>query len=372
MTETAEQQQEPTLQERFRAALPTANRSLPASLPQSPAEVLAGLAAEAAKLDAPQEWDRYGARGPVAVLEATVADLLGKPAAAMFVSGIMAQQSVLRVWTDRQSSRRIALPALSHLLEHELDGPRMLNGFRYEHLTAGPAVPLAADLAVIPGPLGAALLELPLRDAGYLLPTWDQLREFAAAARERGVPLHLDGARLWESAPYLGHGLDEIAGLADSVYVSFYKGLGGLAGAVVAGPQDVVDEARRWRARHGGTVFTMLPYALSGLRGLRTLLPRMGEFHERAGALAAALEVEGFRVFPNPPHTNAFRIYADRPEAVVNERIVRCLEEEGVVLLPPVRAGEMPGTSWSEFAVGAATMEWEVGEAAAALAGLLG
>jgi threonine aldolase len=283
----------------------------------------------------------------------------------------MAQQSVLRVWADRQGSQRIAIPALSHLLKYELDGPQQLNGFRYEHLTSDATVPQAADLTAIPGELGAALLELPLRDAGYLLPTWDELAAFSATARERGVPLHFDGARLWESQHYLGHGLDEISALADSVYVSFYKGLGGLAGAVVAGPQDVVDEARRWRTRHGGTLFTMLPFALSALRGLRTLLPRMGEFHERAVALAEAFETKGFRVFPNPPHTNAFRIYVDLPQQQVNERIVAHLEEHKVALLQPVIAGDMPGTSWSEFTVGAGTMAWDVEEAAAAMAVLL-
>ncbi len=371
MSETAEEH-EPTFQERFRAALPSATRWLPGALPQSPADALHDVAAEAAELEAPQEWDRYGGRGPVAVLEAKVAALLGKPSAAMFVSGIMAQQSVLRVWSDRQASPRIALPALSHLLQHELDGPQQLNAFRYERLTAGPTVPTTEHLEAIPGRLGAVLLELPLRDAGYLLPTWDDLQAFSAAARERGVPLHLDGARLWESQPHLGHGLDEIAALADSVYVSFYKGLGGLAGAVIAGPQDVIEEARRWRTRHGGTLFTMLPYALSALRGLRTLLPRMGEFHERALRLAEAFGDVGFRVFPNPPHSNAFRVFMDQPEDVVNERIVRSIEQDGVALLSPVSPGEMPGTSWSEFSVGAGTMEWEVEEAAQALAGLLG
>lgn len=363
--------QEPTLPERFRAALPSATRRLPGALPHTPADALRDLAAEAAELEAPQEWDRYGNRGPVAVLEAKVAALLGKPAAAMFVSGIMAQQSVLRVWTDRQASQRVALPALSHLLHYELDGPQQLNAFRYELLTTGPTVPSTEHLEAIPGRLGAVLLELPLRDAGYLLPTWDELQAFSAASRDRGVPLHLDGARLWESQPQLGRSLDEIAALADSVYVSFYKGLGGLAGAVVAGPQDIVDEARRWRTRHGGTLFTMLPYALSALRGLRTLLPRMGEFHERAVELAEALEDQGFRVFPNPPHTNAFRVFIHQPENVVNERIVRSIEQEGVALLSPVRAGRMPGTSWSELSVESATMEWEVEEAAQAMAGLL-
>ena len=362
---------QPTLQERFRAALPKATRWLPAQLPSSPVDALQDIAAEMSELDDPQEWDRYGTRGPVAVLESRVAGLLGKPAAAMFVSGIMAQQSVLRVWSDRRASRRIALPALSHVLTYELDGPQQVHGFRYEHLTTGARVPQAADLAAIPGALGAVLLELPLRDAGFLLPTWDELSAFSAACRQRGVPLHFDGARLWESQPHLGHSLAEIADLADTVYVSFYKGLGGLAGAVVAGPQDVVDEARRWRSRLGGTLFTMLPYAVSALRGVRTLLPRMAEFHERAVALGEALESEGFRIFPNPPQTNAFRVFIDRPEEVVNARIVRALEEQGVALLQPVQPGDMPDTSWAEFTVGVGTMSWQVEEAARALASLL-
>lgn len=339
----------------------------------SPAEDLRSLADEAELQEDPSEWDRYGERGPVWALESKVADLLGKPAAVMFPSGIMAQQSVLRVWADRRASRRIALPSLSHLLRYESDGPQQLNHFRYEQLTTEPTIALASHLAAIPGRLGAVLVELPLRDAGYLLPTWRELAELSQAARDRDVPLHIDGARLWESAPYLGHSLADIADLADTVYVSFYKGLGGLAGAVVAGPEDVIDETRRWRTRHGGTIFTLLPYALSGLRGLRTLLPRMGEFHERAVDLAAALAGRtGVRVFPQPPHTNAFRVYVDKPDDVVNERILTILESDKTALLSPVRSGPMPGTCWTEFTVGAATMEWTVDEAVDALVALLG
>ncbi|MEJ7629208.1 MAG: beta-eliminating lyase-related protein [Nocardioidaceae bacterium] len=362
----------PTLQERFRAALPDATRWLPGALPRTPTEELRSIADEVALLPDPDEWDRYGARGAVGVLETRVAELLGKPGAAMFPSGIMAQQSVLRVWADRQASNRIAIPELSHLLRYETDGPQQLNQFRYERLTTGPTVPTTEHLDAIPGRLGAALLELPLRDAGFLLPGWDELEAFSHAARERGVPLHLDGARLWESQPYLGHSLAEIAALADSVYVSFYKGLGGLAGAVVAGSVDVVDEARSWRGRHGGTLFSMLPYALAGLRGLRTQLPRMREYYERAVVLAEVLEKRGFRIHPQPPHTNAFRVFADQAEDSVNERIVRSLEDDRTALLQPMRAGEMPGTCWAELTVGSGTMDWTVDEAADALATLLG
>jgi threonine aldolase len=173
----------------------------------------------------------------------------------------------------------MAIRGLSHLRHHEQDGPRLLNDFDWALLTTGGVFPTVDHLADIPGELGAALLELPLRDGGYLLPSWAELEEFSLACRDRGVPLHLDGARIWESAPYLGHTPAQIASPADTVYVSFYKGLRRLAGAVVAGPEEVIAELRLWRSRHGGTLWTMLPYAVSALRGLRDELPRMAEYH---------------------------------------------------------------------------------------------
>ncbi len=360
------------LTERLRAANRRATRWLPGSPVPPPAEELAALAAEVSSADGDaQAWDRYGEGGAVAAVEARVVDLLGKPAAAMFPSGTMAQQAVLRVWSDRRGSRRVALPQLSHLLHHELDGPRLLHGFRFEHLSTGAELPTREALAKLPGPLAAVLLELPLRDAGYLLPTWDELSSFAALCQEKEVPLHFDGARLWESAPYLGHGLAEIAGLADTAYVSFYKGLRGLAGAAVAGPEDVVAEVRQWRQRMGGTLFTMQPYAVSALRGLREEVPRMAKYHDYAVGLAERLPDLGIAVFPDPPHTNAFRILVPVGTEVVMSRLLTFAEAEKTVLTPPWRPADVPGWSWSEFTVGSATLDWTIDEAAALLAKVL-
>ena len=361
--------QTPTHADRARAAAPDLSRWLTGRVPGSPAEELRALADLLATGDpdaaVPEEagrWDRYGEHGPVAVLEARLADLLDKPAVAMFPSGVMAQQCVLRAWCDASGSRRVALPGLSHLLRHEADGPRLLHGFEFELLTDGPTVPLAGDLAGIPGRLGAALLELPLRDAGFLLPSWDELVAFGDACRARGVPLHLDGARLWESAHHLGHSPAEVAGLADSVYVSFYKGLGGLSGAAVAGPEDVVAQARVWRTRMGGTLFSLMPYAVAALRGLESELPRMAEYHERAVEVAARLEAHGIRVSCAPPQTNSFRIHLERTVDDLNECRVAAMEREHVALTPAWRAADVPGWSWTELVVGSATMQWQVDE----------
>ncbi len=366
-----------SLAERRLLALPGLERSLSGNHPVSPPDELRSIIAELegsadASDVADRAWDRYGEGGPVAALESQVAALLGKPAAVMFPSGTMAQQSTLRVWSDRQGSRRIAIPEASHLLHHEQDGPRLLNDFQWAPLTTGGVVPTAEHLAAIPGALGAALLELPLRDGGYMLPSWEELDAFSLACSDRDVPLHLDGARLWESAPHLGHTPAEIAALADTVYVSFYKGLCGLAGAAVVGAEDVISEVRLWRSRHGGTLPTMLPYAVSALRGLREELPRMAEYHQRALQMAELLAAKGFRTFPRQPHCNAFRLFVEAPGDVMSERVVTVMESERLGVTPPWRDSvDVPGWSWTEFTVGSATMEWSPERAVHVLARVL-
>jgi threonine aldolase len=366
-----------SLAERRLLALPGLERSLSGNHPVSPPDELRSIIAELegsadASDVADRAWDRYGEGGPVAALESQVAALLGKPAAVMFPSGTMAQQSTLRVWSDRQGSRRIAIPEASHLLHHEQDGPRLLNDFQWAPLTTGGVVPTAEHLAAIPGALGAALLELPLRDGGYVLPSWEELDAFSLACSDRDVPLHLDGARLWESAPHLGHTPAEIAALADTVYVSFYKGLRGLAGAAVVGAEDVISEVRLWRSRHGGTLPTMLPYAVSALRGLREELPRMAEYHQRALQMAELLAAKGFRTFPAQPHCNAFRLFVEAPGDVMSERVVTVMESERLAVTPPWRDSvDVPGWSWTEFTVGSATMEWSPERAVHVLARVL-
>jgi threonine aldolase len=316
---------------------------------RTPAEVLRAVADAAEELGV-DEWDVYAEKGAVARVEAEVAELFGKPAAALFPSGIMAQQSALRVWCDRTGSTRVAIPDLSHLLKHEDDGPRRLHGFEFDHLTTGPSTATADDLRKLSPGLGAALIELPLRDAGCALPSWDDLAALSEAARELVVPLHADGARIWESQQYWDKPLSEIAALVDSIYVSFYKGLEGLAGAALAGPEDVIDEARTWRRRMGGTLFHLTPYAVSALAGLKERLPRMPEYAAWARSLAAELVERGLRVTPDPPHTNTFLMFADGTRDELMERKLAFMEREKIEPCGGWYPSEVPGTVVTEVA----------------------
>jgi threonine aldolase len=352
-----------TQKERLKAASDACERTVFWHAKRTPATVLRGVAEDAERLGV-DDWDVYAEKGPVERLEGEVAELLGKPAAAFFPSGIMAQQAALRVWCDRTGSKRVAIPDLSHLLKHEDDGPRRLHGFEFDHLTEGPRTAKAEDLRRLSPGLGAALVELPLRDAGCLLPTWEELTALSETARELGVPLHADGARIWESQPYWGKELAEIAGLVDSMYVSFYKGLEGLAGAALAGPEDVVAEARTWRRRMGGTLFHLTPYAVSALAGLKDRLPRMAEYAAWSRALAAELTQRGLKVTPDPPHTNTFHLYAEgTPEEIIDRKIA-FMEREKLEPLGGWWASRVPGVAMTEVAAHDAALQHDPAQVA--------
>jgi len=333
---------------RFRDLAATVDDTVFGHPAETPGETLRRLADLADEIDG--RWDSYGERGPVAALEDQVADLFGR-AAAFFPSGVMAQQSALRVWCERAGTRRVAMSDLSHLLVHEMDGPRRLHGFEVEHLTRGPEVATAESLRAVVGTLGAVLVELPLRDAGCRLPTWDELAELSACARERGVALHVDGARIWESQPRWGKPFPEIAALTDSMYVSFYKGLRGLAGAALVGSDDFLAEARVWRTRMGGTLYRSTPEALAALAGLRDLLPRMAECYAWAKALAAELAELGITPNPSEPHTPTFLLHAAGDEDEVNERLLSVIERERLQVGRPWWAAREPGRVATEVVV---------------------
>ncbi|MFH9618536.1 threonine aldolase family protein [Streptomyces pratensis] len=341
------------------------------------AERLATLAADAGTVHDLDEWtDVYG-DGVVAEVERRTAELLGMEAAAFFPTGTMAQQVALRCWAGRTGNAVVALHPLSHPEVHERGALTSVSGLRTVHPTAAPRHATADEIRDFPEPFGTLMLELPLRDAGFVLPSWEQLEGVVAAARERDAVVHLDGARLWECTPHFGRGLPEIAALADSVYVSFYKSLDGLSGAVLAGPDPLIEEARTWRHRYGGQVFQQYPAALSALLGLERELPRLPSYVAHAKVVAEALAkgfegagVPWFRVHPEPPHTHQFKVWLPYSADVLDEASVRQAEETGVTLFRRWFAAPTgpPGLSFTEVTVAAPGLEWTAGDVREAVA----
>jgi threonine aldolase len=282
----------------------------------------------ASEVDFDVRADMYG-DGPVTVLEQRVANLLGKPDAVFFPTGTMAQQVALRCWAQRTGQRTVALHPQSHLELHERRAFVTLSGLTGVWPTSEPRPPTAQEIRDLDEPFGTLLLELPQRDAGFLLPTWDELTATVAQARARDARVHFDGARLWETTHHFGQDLATIAALADSVYVSFYKTLGGISGAALVGDADFVAAARAWRHRYGGMVFQQWPAALTALIGLDTELPRIPSYVEHAAVVAEVLSrLPGAVVHPLVPHTHQFQLWLPHPADALNNAAYLLAEEE--------------------------------------------
>lgn len=315
--------------------------------------------------------DIYGDGPAVQRLETEVAALLGKPAAMFFHKGVAAQQAALMVHAANTGRRVVALHPRSHLALDEADTLDRLAGLISRRVGSHLAPFGVVELDRIAEPLAAVTVELPLRQAGFLGTGWDDLVAISAWARGQGTPFHLDAARIWEVAPWLGRSLAEIAGLADSVYVSFYKGLGGMGGCVLAGSEAFISAVRPWRTRFGGDMPTIFPYVLTALDGLQQHLPRMGDYHRHACAIASAINLRpGLRATPDVPHGNSFRVLFQAPVAGLEAAASALAREDGVWLANRFAATEVPGWSFSEMMCGEATLRWGAEEVADALVGL--
>jgi threonine aldolase len=326
---------------------------------RSPADLLA------ATIPADVRPDRYGEGGVVEELEAEACKVLGKPAAVFMPTGTMAQQIALRIHADRTGRKAVGFHPTCHLEIREDKNYQRLHGLVGVTVGQPHALMTLADLRAVPEPLAAVLWELPQREIGGVLPEWDELRAQVKFVRGTGAAIHMDGARLWESTPFYGKSPAQVAALFDTVYVSFYKGLGALAGACLAGPRDVVTQARAWRMRHGGMLFSMWPYAASALAGLRERLPKMPRYYKHAVAIAAKLRaVPGVEVLPDPPQTPMMRILLAVDEKALKANACRIARERGVYTFRWSGAGQLASTRMVELSVGDQALAFEPQEVA--------
>jgi threonine aldolase len=309
--------------------------------------------------------DRYGAGGAVAVLEEEVRVVLGKPAAVFMPSGTMAQQIAIRIHADKRGVRAFAFHPTAHLELHEDKAYQRLHGLVGVPIGDPHELLTIEDLSGVHEPLAAVLFELPQREIGGRLPAWEDLEMQVASVRTRGAAVHLDGARIWECTPYYGRTPADIAALFDTVYVSLYKGLGGLGGCCLAGEEDVIAEARAWRTRHGGTLFALWPYAASGLAALRKRLPLMPRYYEHARAIADLLHSNpNVEIVPDPPQTPMMHLHMRVDEEAFGAAALRLAQDEGIFTWPSTVPGDTPSVRVVEFTVGDATLMFEPSEVA--------
>jgi threonine aldolase len=299
------------------------------------------------------EHDHYGEGEVVEAFEKKIAALLGKPAAVLMTSGVTAQLAAVRIHAETARLDRFGMHPTSHLASHEDESYAAL--MRMHGVPIGDRLrPMTAtDLEAIAQPLGCAIVELPIREAGGQLPTWDELDALKAAAAAREMPLHMDGARLWESAAYYGKSYEEIANGFASVYVSLYKGVGAFAGAMLTGDEAFIAQARVWRRRMGGTLHHMSPFVASAAMRFDQRIASMPALYERALWFASMLAKQpALRVNPAVPQSNMLHIYFAATADAVMEARDALAETTGTWLIDRVRPAEVPGWSVTELYVG--------------------
>ncbi|MEL6686882.1 MAG: beta-eliminating lyase-related protein [Pseudomonadota bacterium] len=249
----------------------------------------------------------------IETLEQDIARLLGKEAAMWCPTGTMAQGIAIRLYAEDAEQKRFQAHPTSHLLLHEQEGYSELHGL--EAITIGPWNDYyrSEDLR---GDACCALLELPQRHNGGQLPDWETLCAIKERAGSLNLPLHMDGARLWSCRlHYDNRSYAEIVEGFSSVYVSFYKDIGALGGAMLAANADFIQRARRCRDQMGGLLANHWPLVADTARLLPDRLGRMDDYVRAAQTLASALRDNGVEGFdPSIPHTNLFHLKISVPE----------------------------------------------------------
>jgi threonine aldolase len=270
-------------------------------------------------------------------LERRVAELMGKEEALFFPSGTQANQTAVLLHT-RPGTEAIC-ESDAHIFHYELASTAWLAGVQLFPVASDRGELDASDVssAIRPGDRHHPVTSLICVEnthnmhGGVIVPL-RAMREIHRLASGRGLPLHLDGARLWNAAAGSGVPLTDYAACADTVMVSLSKGLGCPIGSVLAGPASLMRSAWGVRKSLGGGMRQVGVLAAAGLWALDHNLGRLGEDHARAARLANGCRgIDGLQA--SEPDTNIVMIRVER-DGVSASDISRRLAESGVLILP--------------------------------------
>ncbi len=285
-----------------------------------------------AMLEAPVGDDVFGEDPTVNRLEAYVAELLGKEAALYAPSGTMTNQIGVHVGTARGDE--VLIHEGAHIFVYEVGAPAILSSVQLRTLSGEKGVidPDTLRAAVRPEnvhfPRSRLLcLENTHNTAGGTVYPLEDFAAVAGAARELGLKVHLDGARLFNAQAATGIPAREWCEHADTVSVCSSKGLGAPVGSLLAGDEETINEARRARKAFGGGMRQAGVIAAAALYAFEHNVERLAEDHERARKLADGLREAGYTV--EPPETNLVLVEVERPD-----EFLEALAREGVLGTP--------------------------------------
>jgi threonine aldolase len=285
-----------------------------------------------AMADAEVGDDLYGEDPTVNHLQDEIARLLGFDAGLFVPTGTMGNEIAIRVLTSRGD--QVLVADRSHVVEYELSGMAQLSGVvpRVLRAEAGILSPETVRGALKSATINRSAASLLVVEnthnlAGGVVTPVDGMRALFACAREAGLRVHVDGARLWNAAVALGAPPADLVAGADTVMVTLSKGLCCPVGSLLVSSRDRIEKARRTRQLFGGGMRQAGIVAAAGLVALAEMIPRLGEDHEKARRIAVALD--GRRgVSVEAPQTNIVIARFDEPTA---PDLVAALRARGVL-----------------------------------------
>ncbi len=286
--------------------------------------------------------DVYGEDPSVNELEELSARLLNKEAALFVASGTMGNQ--VAVLTHTRPGTEIILEEDSHIYYYEVAAASVFAGVQPRPLP-GVRGSLQADLVewAIRGddihlpPTSLICLENTHNRAGGAVVPLEDMQAVYRVAKKHSVPVHLDGARIFNAAIACRRPAKDFAACADSVMFCLSKGLGAPVGSVLTGSAAFIEEARRWRKRLGGGMRQAGIIAAAGVFALKNMVERLAEDHENARLLAGGLRgLKGLQLEPDACDTN---IVIAKPTTVSVEELGAELEKRGIltVVIEPDR-----------------------------------
>jgi len=283
-------------------------------------------------LEAPVGDDVFGEDPTVDRLERYVADLLGKEAALYAPSGTMTNQIGVHVSTNR--GEEVLLHEGSHIFVYEAGAPALLSGVQLRTLPGenGVLAPDTVRAAIRPEDIHFPRSRLLCLEnthntsGGKVFPLKD-FAAVAATAKEHGLNVHLDGARLFNAQAATGIPAREWCAHADTVSVCSSKGLGAPVGSLLAGDEETIGEARRARKAFGGGMRQAGIIAAAALYAFENNVDRLAEDHARASTLARGLREAGYEA--QGPETNLVLVAVEDPTEFLQN-----LAREGVLATP--------------------------------------
>lgn len=271
-------------------------------------------------------------------LEELAAEKVGKEAALFTISGTMG--NLLALITHCGRGNEAAILDESHIAHFEGDGGAVLGGIGYRTLHSNwRGVPDLDELeyAISPAPHrmqepGVVCLENTCNRRGGIALSVEEMSGVKKIADKYGVPVHLDGARVFNAATALGVDVTEIAGQVDTVMFCLSKGLSAPLGSMLCGSKDFVDRARFLRRLLGGNMRQAGVIAAAGIVALTEMVERLAEDHENAKVLAAGVaDVPGIEVDLRTVETNIV-IFRPKLPALSQEQVQQALADNGLLV----------------------------------------